>query len=98
MKKKIIALSVATLVLFGGVASVAIAETPTTVPPGRTPSSNPEHHERHPAIRAAIRALEHAKKELQAADHDFGGHRAEALAECDKAIEQLKLALQYDKK
>ena len=54
--------------------------------------------ERHPAIRNAIRALEKAKDDLQHADHDFGGHRAEALAECDRAITQLKLALQYDKK
>jgi hypothetical protein len=35
---------------------------------------------------------------MERADHDFGGHRKEALEECDKAIGQLKLALQYDKK
>jgi len=35
--------------------------------------------------------------ELKNADHDFGGHREAALKECDAAIEQLKLALQYDK-
>lgn len=55
------------------------------------------HVERHPAIRAAIRALEKAKIEMQNADHDFGGHRVAALAECDSAIAQLRLALQYDK-
>jgi len=54
--------------------------------------------ERHPEIRKAIAALERAKTDLQRASHDFGGHRAEALAACDKAIEQLKLALQYDKR
>jgi F0F1-type ATP synthase membrane subunit b/b' len=54
--------------------------------------------ERHPKIRQAIRALENAKKDMQQAAHDFGGHRAEALAACDKAIEQLNLALNYDKK
>jgi hypothetical protein len=54
--------------------------------------------ERHPEIRKAITALEHAKTDLQRANHDFGGHRAEALAACDKAIEQLRLALQYDKR
>jgi F0F1-type ATP synthase membrane subunit b/b' len=53
--------------------------------------------ERHPKIRAAIRALEEAKQELEHAAHDFGGHRAQALAECDRAIEQLRLALQYDR-
>ena len=53
--------------------------------------------ERHPEIRKAITALERAKADLQRANHDFGGHRAEALEACNKAIEQLKLALQYDK-
>jgi len=53
--------------------------------------------ERHPEIRAAIRALENAKRHLQEAAHDFGGHRAEALEAVNHALEQLKLALQYDK-
>ncbi len=55
-------------------------------------------NERHPHIRAAIRELEQAKRELQEAAHDFGGHRAEALKACDEAINQLRQALQYDKK
>ena len=54
--------------------------------------------ERHPEIRRAIAALERAKTDLQRANHDFGGHRAEALEACNKAIEQLKLALEYDKR
>jgi hypothetical protein len=54
--------------------------------------------ERHPRIRAAIRELQAAKVELQKAPHDFGGHRAEAVQAVDRAIEQLRLALQYDKK
>jgi len=53
--------------------------------------------ERHPEIRAAIQALERAKRHLQEAAHDFGGHRAEALESVNKALEQLRLALQYDK-
>jgi hypothetical protein len=54
--------------------------------------------EKHPRIHAAIRELEAAKVELQKAPHDFGGHRADAVVAVDKAIEQLKIALQYDKK
>ncbi len=50
---------------------------------------------RHPAIHAAIRALINAKQDLQNAAHDFGGHRADAIAACDTAIAQLNLALQY---
>ncbi len=53
--------------------------------------------ERHPEIRMAINALERAKKHLQEVAHDFGGHRAEALEAVNRAIEQLKLALRYDK-
>src|ERR1700682_1769656 len=49
--------------------------------------------ERHPEIRKAITALERAKADLQRASHDFGGHRAAAIEACNKAIEQLKLAL-----
>jgi hypothetical protein len=53
--------------------------------------------ERHPAIRRAIASLEEARVYLKNAKHDFGGHRADALVEVDKAIEQLRLALKYDK-
>lgn len=57
-----------------------------------------EPREAHPEIRKAIAALERAKRDMQRASHDFGGHRADALAACDKAIEQLRLALQFDKR
>lgn len=57
-----------------------------------------EGRERHPEIRKAIAQLKRAKADLQAASHDFGGHRDSALKACDEAIEQLQQALQYDKK
>jgi hypothetical protein len=57
-----------------------------------------EKHERHPKIHHAIVALDAAKAELKSAAHDFGGHREAALKECDAAIVQLKLAIDYDKK
>jgi hypothetical protein len=57
-----------------------------------------EGKERHPHIRAAIRELREAKKELETADHDFGGHRKEAVEAVDVAIRQLEKALKYDKK
>jgi hypothetical protein len=53
--------------------------------------------EAHPQINAAIRALENAKDHLQKAAHDFGGHRVEAIAAIDRALEQLRQALQFDK-
>jgi hypothetical protein len=54
--------------------------------------------ERHPEIRKAISALEAAKNDLKRASHDFGGHRESALKACDEAINQLRQALEYDKK
>jgi hypothetical protein len=54
--------------------------------------------ERHPEIRRAIAALERARDYMQHAAHDFGGHRAEALEDCNRAIRQLQLALQFDKR
>ena len=57
-----------------------------------------EPREQHPEIRKAITQLQKAKYDLQHAAHDFGGHRVDAIAAVDKAIEQLRLALQYDKR
>lgn len=54
--------------------------------------------EQHPHIRAALRELREARRELQTAAHDFGGHRKEAIEAVDNAIKQLQEALQYDKK
>jgi hypothetical protein len=54
--------------------------------------------ERHPHIRGAIKELKEARKELETADHDFGGHRVAAIKAIDHAIEQLDKALKFDKK
>jgi hypothetical protein len=75
-------------------AQIAAAQQQTATPVRKVT----ERRERHPEIRKAITSLERAKYALQHASHDFGGHRADALAATDKAIEQLRLALQYDKR
>ena len=49
----------------------------------------------HPRIVAAINALKEARAYMEAAPHDFGGHKAEAIRASDDAIRQLNLALQY---
>jgi hypothetical protein len=54
-----------------------------------------EAQERHPRIREAIRALHGARDDLEHAARDFGGHREEAMRACDRAIEQLELAMKY---
>lgn len=49
----------------------------------------------HPRIAKAIEALRDAKAYMQAAPHDFGGHRVEAIRASDEAIRQLNFALAY---
>jgi hypothetical protein len=105
-KEKLMKSSLKTLMATAAVAGVlAVGTAPlfsqNEPPPGPPPATGrtekPEHKERHPEIRRAIKALEVAKAHLEHADHDFGGHRVKALEDCDRAIEQLKLALKYDK-
>ena len=49
----------------------------------------------HPRIAAAIEAIKDAKAYMQAAPHDFGGHKAAAIKASDEAIRQLNFALAY---
>ena len=49
----------------------------------------------HPRIAAAIAALKDARAYMEAAPHDFGGHKEGAIKASDAAIRQLNLALAY---
>lgn len=80
------------------VPSVQGVPAPARPVPQQTTAAARERREPHPEIRKAITALERAKSAMQHASHDFGGHRVNAIAACDRAIEQLRLALQYDKR
>jgi hypothetical protein len=54
-----------------------------------------EAQERHPKIREAIRAVRAARDDLAHSAQDFGGHRDEAIRDCDRAVEQLETCLRY---
>jgi hypothetical protein len=54
--------------------------------------------EPHPALRNAINSLEKAKFDLMHARHDFGGHKMEAIQSIDRAIEQLRVAMWFDRR
>jgi hypothetical protein len=97
MKNTFIPLSVAFLVGTAALTYSVTAQTALAPTPPAAPSAPGAHTgvRRHPAIRGAIMALERAKAEMQAANHDFGGHREQALLACDAAIAQLRLALQF---
>ena len=46
-----------------------------------------------PHMQAALQALQNARAELQAAEHDKAGHREKALDLVDRAIHQTELGL-----
>jgi hypothetical protein len=52
--------------------------------------------ERHPEIHAALDALRNARAHLAAANHDFHGHREDAIRATDEAIRQLKICMDFD--
>jgi len=49
----------------------------------------------HPRIEKAIKELQSAIEYMEKAPHDFGGHRVEAIADSKKAIQSLKMCLEY---
>ena len=49
----------------------------------------------HPRIATAIRELEEAIRYMEAAPHDFGGHKAAAIRDLRAAIIELRAALAY---
>lgn len=70
--------------MLAAVVAGTVAFTPATLEP-------------HPHIKRAITELVAARKDLVSAAHDFGGHKASAIAAVDAAIAQLRLAQQFDK-
>jgi hypothetical protein len=79
-----------------GLAVVGLPLTPVLTP--AVAKADEKEKERHPHIHKALEELREARKDLKEADHDFGGHRAEAVEAIDVAIKQLELALKFDKK
>jgi len=69
-------------------AGAASAQTPA-------PAAPAGKGDRHPRLRAAVRALHGAVEDLQKAPHDFGGHKAQAIAACNQAIDQLEQAIKF---
>ena len=54
--------------------------------------------EPQPHMNAALAHLEGAKKQLETATHDKGGHRVKAIAATNEAIEQTKKGIAFDDK
>lgn len=65
--------------------------------PGEQPTMQQEEVA-HPRIAAAITSLQDAIADLQAAPHNFGGHKQAAINACKKALKELRIALAYREK
>ena len=81
--------------------SFAQTPPPAAAPAVAAPEAvKPAHHEHehHPELRKAMRKLRGAKEDLQKATHDYAGHKAKAIEAINQAIEELKAAVDSDKK
>jgi len=67
----------------------AVAAPATPNPAAASPA--PQHH---PRIEAAMRHLEEAKHELEAAPAEFHGHRVKAIEHVDQALAECRKALE----
>jgi hypothetical protein len=54
-----------------------------------------QEREHHPRLVAALKEMRDAKKELEEATSNFGGHKGAAIHALDDAIKQLQLALEF---
>ena len=54
--------------------------------------------ERHPELRAALKALQNAKSRLEHAAHDYKGHRVKAIEHTNEAIREVEEAIASDKR
>ena len=52
--------------------------------------------EDHPKMEAALKALDNARSNLEAASHDFHGHRLKALELVNQAREEIRAGLASD--
>jgi len=95
---KMIAASAALCLAFGGVAMAQPApgtgHPRAERPDGAEPTIRSERAA-HPRIVRAIKVLQDAQADLQAAPHDFGGNKGKAMADIQASIHSLKKALYY---
>ena len=99
MKSRFIAICGLVVALGAGSAFVGLAQTP---PGGAPPASGRQgkqakHREGHPEMQRALRALGNAKKALEAAGHDFHGHRTKAVQHVEEAMKEVRDGIASDK-
>jgi hypothetical protein len=98
MNTKTLALCGLAAVLGLGVTFGVSAQTGTTPDPTAAVQAGKMGREKHPELKAALKALRNAKTRLQQAARDFGGHRTKAVEHTDEAIAEVEAAIAFDKK
>ena len=78
--------------VFAAMLGVAVMSTGTA--PVRAQNMATEATD-HPRIATAIREMEDAIRYMQAAPHDFGGHKVAAIRATEAAIAELRAALAF---
>jgi hypothetical protein len=74
---------------------LAVGLGASTLPAPARAETTQEERAAHPRIAQAIDDLDAAIQYMEAAPHDFGGHRASAIQASKQALQQLHLALKY---
>ena len=87
MKRATAVFSAAILSLVLSISSAAFAAS------APEPAPKPENQ---PEMNSALEHLREAKRALESASHDKGGHRVKALSLVDQAIAQVEQGIQYD--
>lgn len=67
----------------------------SSLPASAHAETTAEEKAAHPRIAQAMDDLEAAIQYMQAAPHDFGGHKASAIQASKNALQQLRMALKY---
>ena len=89
-------IEVAALMLALSFPMAALAAPPKPTPKPQPKAAASPAQEPHPEIHEAIESLRHAREHLNHANHDFGGHREEAIRAIDEAIRQLQICMHYE--
>jgi hypothetical protein len=58
-----------------------------------SPAATAAVPEPHPHIKEALEAMHAARHHLESAEHDFDGHRAEAIKHLDMAIHEAEICM-----
>jgi hypothetical protein len=77
-------------------AAAAGPKSPAAVPvpvAAAAPAAAAAMPEPHPHIDEALEAMRNAKHHLETSEHDFGGHRAKAIAHLDRAIREAEICM-----